>query len=316
MTRKLIFAAGLLLSATVAAQNFPSRPVRMVIATTVGSGPDVIARLIGTRLTEIWGQQIVIDNRAGASGLIGAELVARAAPDGHTLWMATMTQLISTTLYQRFLMAKEFAPVGMVGSTPYVIAINAGVPAKTIGDLIAYAKTRPGQLMYGSAGQGTTPHLCMELFMSMTGTKFMQVPYKGSVPALTDMMGGAVQVTCAAAPAMPTFVQSGKVRVLGVTTRAPTSLAPGVTPITDTVPGYELIGWYGVLAPRDMPKALIQRINRDLGKVLAIPDVQEKLIAVGAEAAYTSPEAYGAFLHRETERWSKVLKEAGIKPVP
>lgn len=312
--RIALLAAGTVLATNAIAQKFPARPVRMVIATTVGSGPDVIARLLGTRLTELWGQQIVVDNRAGASGLIGAELVARAAPDGYTLWMATMTQLISTTLYQRFQMASEFAPVAMVGSTPYVIAVHAGVPAKSIADLIAFAKARQGQALYGSAGQGTTPHLCMELVMSVSGARFTQVPYKGSVPALTDMMGGAIQVTCAAAPAMPTFVQSGKVRVLGVTTRAPTALAPGVTPIADTLPGFELIGWYGVLAPRDTPRALVQRINQDLAKVLAIPDVQEKLIAVGAEAAHRSPEDYAAFLQRETVRWSKVLKEAGIKP--
>lgn len=309
-----VAAAGAVLATNAMAQKFPGRPVRMVIATTVGSGPDVIARLLGARLTELWGQQIVVDNRAGASGLIGAELVARAAPDGHTLWMATMTQLISTTLYQRLQMASEFAPVAMVGSTPYVIAVHAGVPAKNIADLIAQAKSRQGQMLYGSAGQGTTPHLCMELFMSMSGARFMQVPYKGSVPALTEMMGGAIQVTCAAAPALPTFVQSGKVRVLGVTTRTPTSLAPGVAPIAEAVPGFELIGWYGVLAPRDTPRALIQRINQDLAKVLAIPDVQEKLVAVGAEAAHSTPEVYGAFLHRETARWTKVLKEAGIKP--
>ena len=178
---------------------YPSKPVRMVAATTVGSGADVIARLLATRLTERWGQQIVVDNRAGASGLIGAELVARAAPDGHTLWMATMTQLISTTLYQRFLMAKEFAPVGMVASTPFVIAVNASLPVKSIAELITYSKSRPGQMLYGSAGQGTTPHLCMELFKSMTGADLSHVPYKGSVPALTEMMGGLIHASCVAA---------------------------------------------------------------------------------------------------------------------
>jgi tripartite-type tricarboxylate transporter receptor subunit TctC len=310
---RLIGLLAMVLSAPAIAQKYPTKPVRMVIATTVGSGPDVIARLLATRLTELWGQQIVVDNRAGASGLIGAELVARAAPDGHTLWMATMTQLISTTLYQRLLMAQEFAPVGMVGSTPYVIAIHAGLPVKSIAELIAHSKSRPGQVLYGSAGQGTTPHLCMELFKSMSGADLTQVPYKGSVPALTEMMAGIVHTTCAAAPAMPTFVQSGKVRVLGVTTRTPTTLAPGVVPIADTVPGYELIGWYGVLAPRATPKALVQRINQDFAKILAIPDVRERLIAVGAEPAHTTPEDFGAFLRRETERWAKVLKEAGIK---
>ncbi len=203
------------MSTVAVAQKYPSRPIRMITATTVGSGPDVIARLLAARLTESLGQQIVVDNRAGASGLIGAELVARAAPDGHTLWMATMTQLISTTLYQRFVMSKEFAPVGQVASTPFVIAVSAGVPT-----------------------------------------------------------------------------------------------------IMETVPGYELVGWYGLLAPLNTPKDIVERINLELAKALKISDLQERLIAVGAEVAHTSPAEYGAFLRRETVRWSKVLKDAGIKPAP
>jgi tripartite-type tricarboxylate transporter receptor subunit TctC len=296
------------------AQKFPSRPIRMITATTVGSGPDVIARLLANRLSEQLGQQIVVDNRAGASGLIGAELVARAAPDGHTLWMATMTQLISTTLYRRFMMAKAFAPVGQVASTPFVIAVSAGLPVKSITELIAYSKSRPAQVLYGSGGQGTTPHLCMELFKSLSGADLTHVPYKGSAIALTEMMGGLMHSTCAAAPTMASFVQSGKVRVLGVTTLAPTRLAPGAAPIHDSVPGFELVGWYGVLAPLDTPREIIMRINQALAAALKMPDLQERLLAVGAEAVHTSPEAYGAFLQRETARWDKVLNQAGIKP--
>lgn len=316
IARPLFAGLCAVLSTTAAAQHFPSRPIRMVTATTVGSGPDVIARLLAARLTEALGQQIVVDNRAGASGLIGAELVARAAPDGHTLWMATMTQLISTTLYQRFLMAKEFAPVGQVASTPFVISVSAALPIKTIAELIAYSKARPGQVLYGSGGQGTTPHLCMELFKSMTGADLTHVPYKGSAIALTDMMGGQMHSTCAAAPTSAAFLQSGKVRALGVTTRTPTKLAPGVPPIAGSVPGYELEGWYGLLAPLNTPKAIIERINLEMAKALKIPDLQERLIGVGAEAAHTSPVEYSAFLQRETVRWGKVLKDAGIKPTP
>lgn len=304
----------LALGAPVAAQNYPVRPIRMVTATTVGSGPDVIARLLAHRLTEALGQQIVVDNRAGASGLIGAELVARAAPDGHTLWMATMTQLISTTLYQRFLMSKEFVPVGQVAVTPFVIAVSTGMPAKSISELIAHVKPRPGQLLYGSAGQGTTPHLCMELFMSMTGTNFTHVPYKGSMVAITDMMAGQIHATCAAVPTVASVMQSGKIRVLGVTTRAPTKLAPGVPAIIDSVPGYELVGWYGVLAPLKTPPEIVARLNLEFAKALKIPDLQERLIAVGAEAAHTSAADFGTFLARETARWAKVLKDANIKP--
>lgn len=301
-------------SATVAAQPYPSRPIRMITATTVGSGPDVIARLLANRLTEALGQQIVVDNRAGASGLIGAELVARAAPDGHTLWMATMTQLISTTLYQRFLMSKEFVPVGQVAVTPFVIAVSTGMPVQSISELIAHVKPRPGRLLYGSAGQGTTPHLCMELFMSMTGANFTHVPYKGSMMAITDMMAGQIHATCAAVPTVASVMQSGKIRVLGVTTRAPTKLAPGVPAVIDSVPGYELVGWYGVLAPLKTPPEIVTRLNQEFARALKIPDLQERLIAVGAEAAHTSPADFGTFLARETARWAKVLKDANIKP--
>ncbi|NBR27788.1 MAG: hypothetical protein EBT83_05155 [Betaproteobacteria bacterium] len=190
-------------SAGAAEQPYPVKPIRMMTASTIGSGPDVIARLLGTRLTDLWGQQVVVDNRAGASGLIGAELVAKSAPDGHTLWMATMTQLISTTMYQRYMMTKDFLPVGMVGSTPFVIAISSTLPVKNMAEFIAYAKARPGQVMYGSGGQGSTPHLCMELLQNLSGIKLAHVPYKGSVIALTDMMGGQMHSSCAAAPALP-----------------------------------------------------------------------------------------------------------------
>lgn len=300
--------------ASAAEQAYPVKPIRMMTASTIGSGPDVIARLLGTRLTELWGQQVVIDNRAGASGLIGAELVAKSAPDGHTLWMATMTQLISTTMYQRYMMTKDFLPVGMVASTPFVIAISASLPVKTMAEFVAYAKARPGQVMYGSGGQGSTPHLCMELLQSMAGIKLAHVPYKGSVIALTDMMGGQMHSSCAAAPALPPFVQGGKVRSLGVTTRQPTPLAPGLPTVGESVPGYELVGWYGVLAPRGTPKEIIAKINQGLAEVLRIPEVQTRLISVGAEAAHASAADFGIFLQKETERWGKVLRDANIRP--
>ncbi len=301
-------------SAGAAEQPYPVKPIRMMTASTIGSGPDVIARLLGTRLTDLWGQQVVVDNRAGASGLIGAELVAKSAPDGHTLWMATMTQLISTTMYQRYMMTKDFLPVGMVGSTPFVIAISSTLPVKNMAEFIAYAKARPGQVMYGSGGQGSTPHLCMELLQNLSGIKLAHVPYKGSVIALTDMMGGQMHSSCAAAPALPPFVQGGKVRSLAVTTRAPTQLAPGLPVVAEAVPGYELVGWYGVLAPLGTPKEVVSKINKGLAEILRIPDVQARLVSVGAEAAHSSPAEFSAFLQRETERWGKVLREANIKP--
>lgn len=293
---------------------YPDRPIRMMIATTIGSGPDVLARMLSTKLTEMWGQQIVVDNRPGASGLIGAELVAKAAPDGYTLWMATMTQLISTTMHQKFMMTKDFEPVTRVASTPYVIAVSATLPVKTLAEFIAYAKARPGAVMYGSGGKASTPHLCMELFQSMSGLKLEHVPYKGSVIALNDMMGGQMHATCAAAPAMPPFVQSGKIRALAVTTREPTPLAPGLPVAADTVPNFELVGWYGMLAPRGTPKEIIAKVNKAMGEILRTPDVQARLLAVGAEASPSSSAEFGKFLQSQTASWGKVLRDANIQP--
>lgn len=301
-------------TAVLAAPSFPTKPIRMVIAAPVGSGPDILARLIGNKLTEAWGQPIVVDPRMGASGLIGAEQVARSAPDGYTLWMATMTQLISTTMFQRFMMAEEFTPVGLVAATTYVIATHTSVPVNSIAELIAYAKAKPGQMMYGSTGQGTTTHLCMEMFRSMAGIDLVHVPYKGSTMVLTDLMAGQIQVTCAAAPALPPFVKSGRVRSLGVTSGTRTMLAPGLPSISEAVPGFELVGWYGLLAPLGTPKEIISRINSAVFQALKTPEAQERLVALGAEATPSSPAEFGAFLKRETMKWGKVLRESNIRP--
>jgi tripartite-type tricarboxylate transporter receptor subunit TctC len=295
---------------------YPAKPIRIIIATTVGSGPDILARQIGAKLTQAWGQQVVIDPRAGASGMIGAELTANAAADGYTLWMATMSHVIATTMYQRLLLARDFAPITQVASTPYVIAVNAALPANSIAELIAYAKSRPGQVLYGSAGQGSTPHLCIELFKSMTATNLLHVPYRGAAPALTDLMSGHVQISCVAAPAVQSFARSGKLRALGVTTQRRTPLAPDVPAVAETVPGYDLVGWYGLLAPLGTPKAIVNQISSEIARALKTTEVQERLVSTGAEAVESSPAEFTKFLEKETLRWGKVLREAGIKPTP
>ena len=292
----------------------PERPIRMIIAATAGSGPDILARQIGSKLTEAWGQQIVVDARPGATGLVGAELVAKSAPDGYTLWFATMTQLIGTTMYQRYLMSTEFAPVGMVASTAFAVAVNGALPVNNIAELIAYAKARPGQLLYGSSGQGSTSHLCMEMFASVAGIKLTHVPYRGAVPSITDVMGGQVQLSCQAVPSLPTFEKTGRIRSLGVTTLTRTAIAPGVPPIAETVPGFEILGWYAMLAPLQTPKAIINKVNAAVLQTLKSAEVQDKLVTLGAEAAGSSPEAYGAFLRKETAKWTRLLREANIKP--
>jgi tripartite-type tricarboxylate transporter receptor subunit TctC len=304
----------LMLAAGAAVAAYPERPIRMIIAATAGSGPDILARQIGNQFTEAWGQQVVVDARPGATGLVGAEIVSKSAADGYTLWFATMTQLIGTTLYQRHLMARDFAPVGMVASTAFAIAANAALPVTTIPELIAYAKARPGQLLYGSSGQGSTAHLCMEMFRSLTGIEVVHVPYRGAVPAITDLMAGHIQISCQAVPALPNYLKSGRIRSLGVTTLTRTVIAPDVPPIADTLPGFEILGWYGILAPLHTPKDIITKINAAVVHALKSTEMQEKLITLGAEAAGSTPAEFSAFLQKETTRWTKLLREANIRP--
>lgn len=311
---RLALSAALLLAVGGVAAGYPERPVRVIIAATAGSGPDILARQIGAKLTELWGQQVVVDARPGATGVVGAEIVAKSAPDGYTLWFATMTQLIGTTLYQRYLMASEFAPVGMVASTAFAIAVTSNLPVTTIPELIAYAKARPGQLLYGSSGQGSTAHLCMEMFRTLSGIDIVHVPYKGAVPAITDLMGGQVQIACQAVPSLPTYLKTGRIRSLGVTTLTRTVIAPDVPPVADALPGFEILGWYGMLAPLRTPPEVIAKVNADVMRTLKSPEVQEKLIVLGAEAAGSSPADFGAFLRRETVKWTKLLRDANIRP--
>ncbi|MDB5905382.1 MAG: TctC [Betaproteobacteria bacterium] len=298
-----------------APEHFPTRPVRLIVSNTPGAASDVVARLVGAKLTEAWGQQIVIDNRPGATGLIAAETLARAAPDGYTLWINSMTQLIATLQAQRCLLARDFAPVSLVASTPFLIIAGPAVPVKTLAEFIAYAKARPGQLTYGSSGQWGSSHLCMESLDTMAGIKLLHVPYKSSTQVMSDIVAGHIHAYCPGAPSVPAFLQTGKVRLLGVTYQRPTILAPGVPPVSDTLPGFELLGWYGLQAPLKTPKALIAKINADLVKALRTPELQEQLIKVSAEAVGSSPAALGTFLEKETQRWEKVLREGGV-PLP
>jgi tripartite-type tricarboxylate transporter receptor subunit TctC len=300
-----------MLGVAVHAQPYPSRPIRLIVSTAPGSGSDIIARLISVRLSENLGQQVVVDNRVGASGMIGAETVARATPDGHTFWLPTLSSLISTTSANRLHLAKEYAPIGLVATTPFVIAVTSTLPVRSIAELIAYAKANPGQLMYASGGTWTSTHICIELLQQMAGLKMLHVPYKGLGVAMADLMSGQVQLACPPAPTM-TVLPAGKVRVLGVTSLSLSQLAPGIPPIANTLAGYEMPGWYGAVAPQGTAKNVIARINQELARTVTSPDIREKLLAAGAEPSMSSPEDFTAFLNRESQRLVKLFADAGV----
>ncbi|MEQ1775516.1 MAG: tripartite tricarboxylate transporter substrate binding protein [Burkholderiales bacterium] len=308
------FALGAQPASTGSAQLYPAKPVRMIVAGPAGSGPEVVARQLAAKLTEAWGQQVVVDPRPGATGLIGADIVAKSAPDGYTLWFATSTQLLGTTLYQRNWMAKEYAPIGMFSSTAFAIAVSSSLPANTIAEFIAYAKARPGKLLYGSNGQGSTSHLCTELFRALAGIDLVHVPYKGGVPALVDLAGGQIQLSCQPLPSLPLVVKTGRVRTLAVTTARRTRIAPDVPPVAETIPGFEILGWHGLLAPLHTPRGIIDKVNAAATRVALSADMQERMLSLGVEAAPSTPAEFGARLHAETTKWAKVLKDANIRP--
>lgn len=314
----VLSAAGMVAATPVHAQGpgtpaFPAKPVRMLIPSPPGGGTDTLGRIVKEGLGAQWSQPIVVDNRGGASGLLAAEILARAAPDGYTLGVTTLTQLVATLVYQRLQIHKEFVPVSRVGSTPFLIVASPHLPVKTIPELIAYAKGRPGQVLYASGGQGSVGHLCIELFKSMTGAGLTHVPYKNSINAVTELAGGQVHVLCSAVPTLHATLQNAKARALGVASRHPSKLAPGMPAITASVPGFEMDGWFGVVAPLNTPAAIVTQLNAAMTQVLNLPEIQERLLAVGVEARISTPAELGAFIKSEAERWMPVIRNAGIK---
>ena len=304
------------MTATIAcaAQSYPSKPIRLITAATPGSGPEVIARQLAAKLTEAWGQQVVVDPRPGATGMISGDLVAKSAPDGYTLWFATSTQLLGSMMFQRNWMTKDYAPIGMLSSTAFAIAVNSSVPANTLAEFIAYAKARPGKLLFGSNGQGSTSHMCTELFQKLAGISMLHVAYKGGTPALVDVAGGQLQLTCQPLPSLPTYVKAGRVRTLGVGTLQRTRLAPEVPPIAETIAGYEVLGWHGLLAPLSTPKDIITKVNVAATKAVLSADMQERMLPLGVEPAPSTSIEFVARLQAETNKWAKLMKDANIRP--
>ena len=307
----VLAAAFLLCCATAAAQPYPTKPIRWIIPFAPGGGNDLIARIIGQRLTGIWGQAVIVDNRPGAGGNIAAEITARSAPDGYTAFQFNVANTIAASLYKnlRYDPIKDFAPVTQIAASPFILVVHPGVPVKTVAELIAAAKQAPGQLTYGSSGTGGSTHLAMELFKVMTGTDFVHVPYGGAGPALIDVMGGRIQLLMAPpAVALPQVV-AGKVRGLAVTGSKRVALIPDLPTIAEAgVPGYESSAWYGLVLPSRTPAAIVTTFNSAVVRVLRESDVEQKMVANGMQIVASSPSQFAAFIREELAKWARVVK--------
>ncbi len=318
MNVRTIFAGIVLAwSALAAAQTYPAKAIRLIVPFAPGGNVDITARAIGPALAEALGQQIIIDNRGGAGGTIGADLVAKAAADGYTLLMGSnSTVSVAPALYPKnpYDPVRDFAPVSLVSEVPFVLVLHPSVPAKNAQELIALAKSKPGRMTMASAGTGSSNHLVGELFQSMTGTKLTHVPYKGSGPALVDLMGGQVDMHFDQLPSAIGYIKSGKIKALAVTTQKRAAEMPLVPSLAESgVRGFDASGITGVLAPANTPRAIIDRLNAAALKVLALPATKERLAGFGATAIPGTPEAFAAFIKEDFAKWSKVVKDANIK---
>jgi tripartite-type tricarboxylate transporter receptor subunit TctC len=310
--------AGLVLAAfcgAAAAQNYPAKTVRMVVGYPPGGPTDVLARIVSQKLTQTWGQQVIVDNRPGASGMIGAEFTARAAPDGYTLLMVPVTYAVTPSLFAKMTYDVEIdlSPVAQVAAAPFILVVHPTLPVKTVKDLIALDRRSPGQINFASASTGGMPHLAGELFNSMTGTKLVHIPYKGAAPATTDLLSGQVTLMFNNMLSAMPQVKAGRLRAVAVTSSKRSAAAPELPTIAETVPGYEASGWYGAFAPAATSKELIGRLNAEMNRIMKMPDVTQRLAGDGVEAVGTTPEQFGAYLKQEVAKWGKVVKASGAK---
>lgn len=296
------------------AQNFPSKPVRWVLGFPGGGTSDVLARAVAPKLSDMWGQTVIVDNRPGASGIIANSIVAGAPPDGHTMLLisSTYANLIAMEKKVPYDSYRDLAPVMQLTSVPNVLSVHPSLPVKSVKDLIVLAKSKPGQINYGTGGPMTGPHLAMELFKLMTKTDMLHVPYKGTPPAVTDLVAGRVQVMMALTPVVMPHLKSNRLRAIAVSGTKRVSELPDVPVVADTVPGYEATTWYGLLMPRGTPTAIIRKINSDISKVMEMPDVVQRLADVGFQITLSTPEGLTAFIKSQADTWKRVIREAKI----
>jgi len=315
--RVVCVALAVLAAGAEGADVYPSKPIRFVVAFPPGGGTDLVARTIAPRLAERLAQQVVVDNRPGAGGNLGTEIVAKSAPDGYTMLMGSVGPLaINASLFARlpFDPLKDLAPVTLAASTPNILVVHPSLPVASVHELIALAKARPGAINFASSGQGTPAQLAGELFNSMAGVKMVHVPYKGAAPALADLLGGQVQVMFSTMPPALPHVTAGRLRALAVASLKRSPAAPGLPTIDEAaLPGFEATTWHGVMVPAATPSAVVAKLHGDIVAVLRMPDVTERLSSQGAEAIGSTPQEFASYIKTETAKWAKVIRESGAK---
>lgn len=315
--RGVCAAALLLVGSIVQAQSYPARPIRLVVPYPPGGSTDLVARVIGQKMGDAWGQQVIIDNRPGASGMIGNELVARSAPDGYTIVMGTIGPFaVNQALFAKmpYDPIRDFAPVTLTGNVTNLLVVHPSIPAKNVKELIALARARPGQLTFGSSGTGGAPHLAGELFKIMAKVDAVHVPYKGGGPAMTDLMGGQLSFSFASMPSSLPFAKSGRLRALAVSSAKRSAAVPEIPTVAESgLPGFVVTDWQGVLAPARTPPEIVNKLNAEVIRILALPDVKEKLSTAGMELVTDTPQEFANYIRSESDKWTQVVKRAGVK---
>jgi len=316
--KRLLLALFLALAATAHAQTYPAKPVRLVVPFPPAGGNDVFARIVAQKLSEAWKQQVLVENRPGAGGAVGTEFAAKSAPDGYTLLLGhTGTLAINPALYTKlgYDPSRDFAPIGTLASAPLVLVVNSSAPIRTVGDVIAQAKTKPGEINYASSGSGTGSHLSGELLQSLTGIKLTHVPYKGTSPAITDLLGGQVQMMFSVIPAALPQIKAGKLRAIAVTSSQRMPQLPDIATVAESgVPGFESTLAYGILAPRGTPAAVLEEIHAQLARITATKEFRERVDFEGAVVLAGTSADFAALIREQAEKWARVIRASGVKP--
>jgi len=313
-----LFAAALIVASNIAspalAQEYPTKPIRMIVPFAPGGGTDVVARVLAQKMTEIFKQQVIVDNRAGGGGQMGVETAVHATPDGYTVIIMSGSYATNAAMFNlTFDPANDILPMGLIGDTAFILVVHPSVPVKSVGELVALAKAKPNTINYASSGTGGIAHLSGELFDLLAGTKMTHIAYKGTGPAMNDLLGGQVQLIFGSAPATVPLVKANRLRALGVTTMKRMSSFPDVPTIHEAgVKGYEVVLWYGVLGPKNLPKTIVERWNSGIRKATKLPDMRERLLSEGFEIDDSPPSVFQALLKRDVAKWQKVVKDANV----